>query len=62
MFETGRVVPKGQFARWIQQQRKQFAPATKSLPPYARSTTPRPRGEVDDRHRDVSRPAPGLAA
>ena len=30
MFDTGRVVPKAQFARWIAQQRMQYAPATKT--------------------------------
>lgn len=42
MFDTGRVVPKAQFAAWIAQQQKQFAPATKTLPPYSKTYFPQP--------------------
>jgi cytochrome c oxidase subunit 2 len=42
MFDTGYVVPPAQFARWIAHQRQQFAPATKSLPPYAKQYFPDP--------------------
>ncbi|MGO9821237.1 MAG: cytochrome c oxidase subunit II [Solirubrobacteraceae bacterium] len=42
MFATGRVVPKAQFARWIAQQRIQFAPATKQLGPYQLTYNPEP--------------------
>jgi cytochrome c oxidase subunit 2 len=44
MFDHGRVVPSAQFAAWIVQQRKQFAPATKSLPPYSLTYQPKPTG------------------
>jgi cytochrome c oxidase subunit 2 len=40
MFDTGRVVPKAQFASWIAQQQQQFAPATKTLPPYSKTYFP----------------------
>jgi hypothetical protein len=43
MFETGKVVPQGQFAAWIAQQRRQFAPATKSLAPYSKQYFPDPQ-------------------
>ena len=42
MYDTGRVVPKTQFAGWISQQEKQYAPVTKSLPPYALEYYPQP--------------------
>jgi cytochrome c oxidase subunit 2 len=42
MFETGHVVPQTQFASWIAQQQRQFAPATKSLTPYAKKYFPAP--------------------
>ncbi len=42
MFDTGHVVPKTQFARWIAQQRVLYAPATKLLPPYAKQYFPQP--------------------
>ncbi len=42
MFETGKVVPQAQFATWIKQQEQQYAPATKSLPPYAPQYFPEP--------------------
>jgi cytochrome c oxidase subunit 2 len=42
MFDTGRVVPKAQFASWVAQQRVKFAPATKVLPPYSKTYFPQP--------------------
>ncbi len=42
MFNTGTVVPRTQFAAWITQQRVQYAPATKLLPPYSRTYFPQP--------------------
>jgi cytochrome c oxidase subunit 2 len=42
MFSTGRVVPRAQFASWIAQQQKQYAPATKVLPPYKKAYFPQP--------------------
>jgi cytochrome c oxidase subunit 2 len=43
MFDTGEVVPTPQFASWITQQQRRFAPATKALPPYAKSYIPDPQ-------------------
>lgn len=43
MFEKGRVVTPSQFKAWIAQQRQQFAPATKSLPPYSKQYFPDPQ-------------------
>jgi len=43
MFETGHVVAQSQFSSWIAQQEKQYAPATKSLPPYAKQYYPDPQ-------------------
>jgi cytochrome c oxidase subunit 2 len=40
MFNHGRVVPKAQFAAWIAQQQRKFAPITKSLPPYSKTYFP----------------------
>ncbi len=42
MFDHGHVVSQGNFETWIHQQETQFAPATKVLPPYAKSYTPEP--------------------
>lgn len=42
MFSTGHVVPQSRFASWIAQQQKRYAPATKSLPPYALTYEPDP--------------------
>jgi cytochrome c oxidase subunit 2 len=42
MFNSGRVVPKAQFAAWIAQQQRQYAPATSKLPPYSRTYFPTP--------------------
>jgi cytochrome c oxidase subunit 2 len=44
MFDNaGKVVPKTEFAAWIQQQQQQNAAATKSLPPYSKSYYPDPQ-------------------
>jgi cytochrome c oxidase subunit II len=43
MFDSGAVVSRSQFASWIQQQRQQFAPATKLLDPYSKSYFPDPQ-------------------
>jgi cytochrome c oxidase subunit 2 len=42
MFETAPVVPQTQFASWIAQQQQQYAPATKSLPPFSLKYFPTP--------------------
>ena len=42
MFATGHVLPRAQFAAWIHRQQVQYAPATKSLPPYAKVYFPQP--------------------
>jgi cytochrome c oxidase subunit II len=42
MFNSGRVVPKAQFASWIAQQQQQNAPATKNLLPYSKTYFPQP--------------------
>jgi cytochrome c oxidase subunit II len=42
MFNSGRVVPRAQFAAWITAQRLQYAPATSKLPPYSRTYFPPP--------------------
>jgi cytochrome c oxidase subunit 2 len=42
MFNPGRVVPKAQFVSWAQQQERQYAPVTKSLPKYSTSYFPQP--------------------
>jgi cytochrome c oxidase subunit 2 len=42
MFNSARVVPKAQFATWIAQQQRQFAPIMKALPRYSRSYFPVP--------------------
>ena len=42
MYDTGHVVPQTQFASWIARQEKLYAPATKSLPPYALKYHPEP--------------------
>ncbi len=43
MFESGRVVPPGQFSSWIAQQRLHNVPSTKSLPPYSKQYFPDPQ-------------------
>jgi cytochrome c oxidase subunit II len=42
MFNPGQVVPRAQFATWIAQQRLQYAPATRTLPPYSSTYFPQP--------------------
>ncbi len=42
MFNSGAVVPRAQFAAWITQQRVQYAPATRVLPPYSKTYFPTP--------------------
>jgi cytochrome c oxidase subunit 2 len=43
MYSTGTVVPRAQFALWIAQQRIQYAPATRTLPPYSKTYFPKPQ-------------------
>jgi cytochrome c oxidase subunit 2 len=43
MFDTGEVVSAPQFASWIAQQQRRFAPATKLLAPYAKRYFPDPQ-------------------
>jgi cytochrome c oxidase subunit 2 len=43
MFERGQVVPPARFATWIAAQERQYAPATKALPPYAKQYYPDPQ-------------------
>jgi cytochrome c oxidase subunit 2 len=42
MYDHGHVVSKPAFETWIKQQETQFAPATKVLPPYAKTYSPEP--------------------
>jgi cytochrome c oxidase subunit II len=42
MFDHGHVVSRAAFETWIHEQQSAFAPATKSLPPYAHTYTPEP--------------------
>lgn len=43
MFDSGQVVSKPQFASWIQGAQKQYAPVTKTLPPYSTTYLPDPQ-------------------
>jgi cytochrome c oxidase subunit II len=43
MFDTGEVVSAPQFAAWIAQQQRRFAPASRTLPPYAKQYFPDPQ-------------------
>jgi cytochrome c oxidase subunit 2 len=43
MFNGGRVVSRSEFGSWIRQQEQRFAPATKTLPPYAKTYFPDPQ-------------------
>ncbi|MGO9882254.1 MAG: cytochrome c oxidase subunit II [Solirubrobacteraceae bacterium] len=43
MYNSGRVVPRATFASWIAQQQRQYAPATRSLPPYSKTYFPNPQ-------------------
>jgi cytochrome c oxidase subunit 2 len=47
MNDVGRVVSPAEFQAWIARQRVRFAPATKELPPFAKTYQPEPkrRGE-----------------
>jgi cytochrome c oxidase subunit II len=42
MFQTGHVVSDAQFASWIKQEQRRFAPATKNLGPYRPGYLPGP--------------------
>jgi hypothetical protein len=42
MFDHGHVVSQAAFETWIRQQETNFAPATKVLPPYAKTYIPEP--------------------
>jgi cytochrome c oxidase subunit 2 len=42
MFDTGRVVTKGEFESWISQAQVAYARATKLLPPYSKTYQPKP--------------------
>ncbi|MHB8243202.1 MAG: cytochrome c oxidase subunit II [Solirubrobacteraceae bacterium] len=42
MFDKGHVVSQAAFETWIHQQQQDFAPATKVLPPYAKTYLPEP--------------------
>jgi cytochrome c oxidase subunit 2 len=42
MHDVGRVVSPSAFAVWIAEQRIRFAPATRELPPYAKTYQPEP--------------------
>jgi cytochrome c oxidase subunit 2 len=43
MFNSGRVVPKAQFASWIAQQQHQYGAGKKYLPPYSKTYFPPPQ-------------------
>ena len=43
MYNSGSVVPRAAFASWIAKQRLQYAPATRSLPPYSKTYFPNPQ-------------------
>jgi cytochrome c oxidase subunit 2 len=42
MYQSGHVVPRASFATWIAQQQRQYAPATRVLPPYSKTYFPKP--------------------
>jgi cytochrome c oxidase subunit II len=42
MFDTGRVVSGPAFETWIREQQVEFAPVSKTLPPYAKTYQPKP--------------------
>jgi cytochrome c oxidase subunit 2 len=44
MFASGKVEPKADFATWIANAQKQYAPAAKLLPPYSKTYFPSPVG------------------
>jgi len=41
MYNSGAVVPRAAFATWIAQQQRQYAPATRVLPPYSKTYFPK---------------------
>ncbi len=43
MFDSGKVVPKTEFASWVTQQRKYFSPETHLLTPYRHTYFPAPQ-------------------
>jgi cytochrome c oxidase subunit 2 len=43
MYQGGRVVPRVAFTAWIAQQQRQYAPATRVLPPYSKTYFPNPQ-------------------
>jgi cytochrome c oxidase subunit II len=43
MDDTGQVVSRSAFTSWLAQQRREFAPVMKYLPPYATTYTPDPQ-------------------
>jgi len=43
MFDNGRVIPQSQFAAWVKQQQRDFAPIAKYLPAYAKTYYPDPQ-------------------
>jgi len=43
MFDTGKVVSQSEFASWVQQQKSNFAPGAKYLPPYSKTYFPDPQ-------------------
>jgi cytochrome c oxidase subunit II len=43
MFDNGRVVTSAQFAAWVKEQRRDFAPVAKYLPKYATTYYPDPQ-------------------
>jgi cytochrome c oxidase subunit 2 len=43
MFDQGRVLPQSQFAAWVKQQQKAYAPVMKYLPKYSKSYYPDPQ-------------------
>jgi cytochrome c oxidase subunit II len=46
MFDTGRVVSEQEFAAWISDQQRFFAPVLRYLPPYSRTYFPDPQGRA----------------
>jgi cytochrome c oxidase subunit 2 len=42
MYNSGKVVPKTEFASWVAQQKKTFAPVNPNLPKYSRTYFPAP--------------------
>lgn len=44
MFDSAKVIPKANFATWIANAQKQYAPAEKSLAPFSKTYFPSPAG------------------